>query len=406
MKTDRDPNIYAYSPKREYTLLAQFFDARVIDANTSISGDQPMSIVFSAGNFAFNCNTQTISWDSVSSPALAKNVIAVGATESYRPAPDPPLACRGCFDDRWSNRNGRPPDHDATNINAVANFSGRGRYFGPIPNTTLANNIRIKPDLVAPGVRIFSVVPYIVSQYDSPTRTPTGCVKYYPASPNTYHTYGSGTSFAAPVVSGAAALARKWFLDRGVSPSPSLIKAALIATADDLGGTTNGNDHRPSPLYGWGRVNIDRFSDSISKMYYSASSTNAVGTGQTLTYTLRVSSATSPVLIALVWDDPPSDIQTTSQAPLKNDLQLDVGDGAFRGNFFNENMTGVDDGWSYRFNVGVPANDSTNNVESVFIPAGTFPLGTVLRLKVTGSNVPAGSSAGRQTFSLYAYNMY
>ena len=402
---ENDPRSGVYLPVPGYTLLAQFFDARVVDANTSVAGDQPMAIVFSAGNFAFNCLTQAINWDSVSSPASAKNVIAVGASESYRPAPDPPLACRGCFDSVGAP-NGRPPDHDATNINAVANFSGRGRYFGPLPNTALANNTRIKPDCVAPGVRIFSVVPYMVPQYDSITRTPTGCVKYYPASPNTYHTYGSGTSFAAPVVSGLAALARKWFLDHGVSPSPSLIKAALIDTADDLGGATNGNDHRPSPLYGWGRVNIDRFSDSVSKMYYSASSTNAVGTGQTLTYTLHVSSATSPILITLVWDDPPSDIQTTSQAPLKNDLQLDVGDGAFRGNFFNENMTGIDDGWSYRFNVGVPANDSTNNVEAVFIPAGTFPVGTVLRLKVAGSNVPAGSSAGRQPFSLYAYNMY
>jgi len=389
-------------PQPAYTAVAQFYDARVLDANSEIAGDQPATIVFSAGNYAYNCSTGAIGWDSVSSPAVAKNVIAVGATESYRPAAgnDPPLACRGCVDPGTTTLNGRPPDEDATDINVVASFSGRGRYFSPYPGTALANTTRIKPDLVAPGVRVFSTIPYNVSQYTSGTAY-NACVKFYPDPPATYHSYGSGTSFAAPVVSGAAALARKWFLDHGITPAPSLIKAALIATADDLGGRSSGYGHRPNPLYGWGRVSLDRLSDGISKTAISASTANSVGTGQTLTYKLKVYSSTAPLLVVLVWDDPPSAVQTTSDAPLQNDLVLDVSDGAYRGNFFNQNMAGVDDGWSYRFNVGVAANDTKNNVEAVFIPAGTYALGTVVRIRVTGV-----SNTSQQPFSVYAYNLF
>ncbi|HEX3528665.1 MAG TPA: S8 family serine peptidase [Thermoanaerobaculia bacterium] len=395
----------AFVPKAVYDPVAQFYDNRVLDANTAVSGNQPMTLVFSAGNYAYNCVTQTSSWDSVSSPAVAKNVISVGASLSYRPAPDPPLACRGCFGSDGTTTNGRPPDEDATNLNLIASFSGRGRYFAPYPSTATANNTRIKPDLVAPGVRVFSTVPYQYTSYTS--GTPTGCVNFYPSSPMTYHTYGTGTSFAAPVVSAAAAIARKLFLDQGISnPSPSLIKAALIATADDLGGFA-GNEHRPSPLYGWGRVSLVRLTDSTPKKIVSATpaspTTNQVGVGQSIIYKLKVSDPAAPILVVLAWDDPASSTQSDSSAPLTNDLVLDVADGVYRGNFFNSNMTGTNDGWSYPFTFGVAANDTVNNVEAVFIPAGTFTTGTVVKVKVTG--ISMAPAAPQQTFALYAYNL-
>jgi hypothetical protein len=395
-------------PLAQYTQLAQFFDNRVLDASAAgahlpspeLPGDQPMTIVFSAGNFAYNCSTQAVSWNSVSSPALAKNVIAVGATESYRPSPEPPLACGGCV-------SGKPPAVDATHIGRVANFSGRGAYFASYPSSPLVHTIRIKPDLVAPGVRVFSTVPYNFSGYHYADLI-TGCSKYYysPNPINTFHTYGTGTSFAAPVVSGAAALKRKWFLDRGVNPTPSLLKASLIATADSLGGLGgSGQDHRPSPLYGWGRVNLDRLTDSRSRQFVNASSTNAVATGEARVYQFKAADLTAPVYIVLVWDDESSDVVTHSQAPLKNDLALDVGGGTWKGNFFNENMTGTDNGYSYRFTVGTWAHDTINNVEAVFLPPGALTSGQVLQVRVTGINVVQGRSNGRQSFSVYAYNV-
>lgn len=161
-------------------------------------GDQPMTVVFSAGNHAWDCSTQTEGWNSVSSPAVAKNVIAVGATESDRPAPEPPLACGGCFT-ADGTPNGRPPDVDASHVGRVASFSGRGRLFEPFPAAHLAHDTRIKPDLVAPGARVFSTVPYAFAEYDQKPLA-TGCARYHssPNTSNTYHTYGTGTSFAAP----------------------------------------------------------------------------------------------------------------------------------------------------------------------------------------------------------------
>jgi serine protease AprX len=411
-----DPINGAYVPVSEYTAIAHFFDARVLDASAgeasdptspNLPGDQPMTIVFSAGNYAFNCKTQSVTWDSVSSPALAKNVIAVGATASYRPSPEPPLACGGCFAADGLTLNGRPPDIDASNLGRVANFSGRGKFFAPSPSGTLAHATRVKPDLVAPGVRVFSTVPYSFAAYDQKTLV-TGCSKYYssPNPGNTYHTYGTGTSFSAPVVSGVAALKRKWFLDRGVNPAPSLLKAALIATADTLGGQgLAGHDHRPSPLSGWGRVNLNRLTDSRSRYYVNASTQNAVATGEAKVYQLKASDITAPIYIALVWDDEPYDTVTGSQVPLKNDLALDAGGGTWKGNFFNENMTGVDDGYSYRFTIGAWAHDTINNVEAIFLPPGALATGQVFQVRVTGLNVPQGRHNGRQSFSIYAYNV-
>jgi hypothetical protein len=251
-------------------------------------------------------------------------------------------------------------------------------------------------------------VPY-VAQYDGyAADAVNGCQKYWPTTPSvSYHTYGTGTSFAAPVVSAGASVVRESFGDRGVaSPPPSLLKAALIATADTLGGLgIAGQDHRPSPLYGWGRINLDRVTDAANRRYVLASPTAAVATGQWKTYNWTIGDPSKPVYVVMVWDDPPSDVVTHSQAPLKNDLALLVGGGLWRGNGFNENLAGNDNGYSYTFNAGASFNDTINNVEAVFIPAGTFVANQAVGVNVVGINVPQGLSNGAQTFSLYGYNV-
>ena len=386
-----ESNNSTYVPINSYQYMARFFDNRVRDANTKLSGDQPMTIVFSSGNFANNCNN--LIWDTVAAPATAKNVITVGASESYRPTPTPPLSCLPCTDGVF----GRPPNLNATHVSRIAAFSSRGRFFQPYPASELAHATRIKPDLVAPAVRVFSTVPYA---HNYPADGFVGCTDFYPSLPSDYHTYGSGTSFAAPVVSGVAALKRKWFLDKGTDPAPSLLKASLVATADSLGGLA-GNDHRPSPRYGWGRVNLNRATDSTVRFYVNESAGLAISTGQTRSWTRSVGAGSKPIYIVLAWSDPPTAVDGNSQAALVNDLSLKVGGGTWRGNFFNENITGVDNGYSYQFTLGVGANDTINNVEAVFIPAGTYSTGQSITLEVSGANVPQGP----QLFSLYAYNL-
>jgi subtilisin family serine protease len=400
-----------YRPKNQFTETTRFFDQRVLDANGTLSGAQPMTIVFSAGNDAYDLATGTIRRDSVASPALAKNVIAVGATTSYRPYEEPPSGCNAKPDGL------RPPDQNALHIARVAIFSGRGKPFSPTGVDKL-HQVRVKPDLVAPAVRIFSTVPFMSSAYAvGGDDLASGCRKSYPlplngSTPYTPYTYGNGTSFAAPVVTGVAALARKWFLDHGTaSPSPSLIKAALIATADDLGpyGIV-GSDPRPSHNYGWGRVNLNRLTDPLVARFYTTDNQGlAVATQQQRTWQRTVDNPSNPTFIVLVWSDqvnPLSEVGGNSQYALLNNLGLavdEVGSSRFwRGNNFQENVAGVDTGYSYRFSAGQsPLPDGINNVEAIFIPANTFAAGQQLVIKVTGENVPTGT----QKFALYAYNV-
>ncbi|HVF60175.1 MAG TPA: S8 family serine peptidase [Thermoanaerobaculia bacterium] len=405
----RDTGRNPYRPVNGYEARARFFDNRVRDAKPpEEDGLQPMTFVFSAGNYAafdpnneYGATCRTFLWDSVASPATAKNVIAIGATENDRPAPNPPLACRPCDSVNSDANLDRPPNNNATHIASVADFSSRGKEFNPYPSAAVSWNTRIKPDLVAPGVRVFSTVPYQHPGYDTLSSV-TGCSKYFPTSPLSYHTYGSGTSFAAPVVTGVAALLRKRMLDPpiNINPTPSLIKAALIATADDLGGLgENGGDHRPSPDYGWGRVNLNRLTDAAQR--FMINETTPLFTGQSLSLTKTIDNGALPTYIVLVWTDLPTLVNGDSQAALINDLDLRVNGGAWRGNAFNEALIGTDDGYSYRFPVCTCPDDRINTVEAVFLPPGTFASGASISIRVVAANVPQGS----QTFSLYAYNV-
>ncbi|MGA2061973.1 MAG: S8 family serine peptidase, partial [Thermoguttaceae bacterium] len=68
------------------------------------------------------------------------------------------------------------------------------------------------------------------------------------ADPTTIHGYGlnSGTSFAAPLAAGAAALA--WSIDPSLTPDQ--VEQMLESTAVDLG------DPGRDQIYGWGRIDI------------------------------------------------------------------------------------------------------------------------------------------------------
>jgi len=384
-----------YLPVSQYDEVAKTFDGLVLDGNSSLSGSQATAVVFSAGNYAYDYSTGYVRVDSVSSPATAKNVITVGSTTSYRPAPDPPLPCN-------PNPNGsRPPDQDATNVYGLGLFSGQGSYFASgLPKL---NQVRVKPDLVAPGVRIFSTLPYNAVFYFSPV----GCALFYPPGASSNYTYGTGTSFSAPVVSGAAAVTRKWLLDHGVAnPQPSLIKAALIATADDMGAYIA--DHRPSFRSGWGRVSLKRLTDPAVEWFFVDNLAAPVSTGQVRSWTRTVSDPSKDIYIVLAWSDPPSDVPGGTQVPLKNDLSLSVEENtsglpSWQGNNFRENKDSIDDGYSHRFTSASDTVlvDSINNVEAIFIPKNTFPVGQKLTIKVKGANVVQGP----QSFSVYAWNM-
>ena len=107
---------------------------------------------------------------------------------------------------------------------SVAVFSGRGY---------LPDGATVKPDLVAPGVNILT------------------------ASPGGGYSRQTGTSFAAPFVSGSAALLMQWGIVWGNDPYlyGEKLKAYLLRGARVLPGQT-----QPSPLSGWGALCVE---DSI-----------------------------------------------------------------------------------------------------------------------------------------------
>ena len=164
---------------------------------------------------------------------------------------------------------------------------------------------RIKPDLVANGVSVYSTTAASDSAYDG--------------------TY-SGTSMATPNAAGSAALIQQLYANTfGQRPRASLLKALLIHTADDLG--------NPGPDYkfGWGLINVKAVADII----LAQKATPAVPKILENTLTAAVKSTTttftwdgvSPIRATLSWTDPAGAAQTGADsrtANLVHDLDLKI----------------------------------------------------------------------------------
>jgi hypothetical protein len=149
---------------------------------------------------------------SLYSPATAKNVLAVGASESLRIG----QGYVGTYGDSPSGVNfpADPVHNDLISDEpwGLAAFSSRGP----------AADGRVRPDLVAPGTNIVS------ARSHHPSAT-------YSHIRGDHYAFHSGSSQAAPLVSGAAALVREWYMsETGAAPSAALVRATLINGASDL----------------------------------------------------------------------------------------------------------------------------------------------------------------------------
>ena len=144
----------------------------------------------------------------------------------------------------------------------------------------------------------------------------------------------SGTSMATPLTAGGVALLREHFMyDEGVTdPSAALLKATLIASADDLTpgqygtGAAQEIQGRPDRSQGWGRVNVK---NAIAPDSPAAVTCFDVATGLAQSeadeFFIDVTNGSVPLHVALVWTDPaPATPSVTPQ--LVNDLDLTVTD--------------------------------------------------------------------------------
>ncbi len=145
--------------------------------------------------------------------------------------------------------------------------------------------------------------------------------------------YGSGTSMATPLTAGGVALLRQHYVDdEEITPSSALLKATLIATADDLtpGQYGTGADQeilgRPDRSQGWGRVNLKAAidPDAPAEVLYRDVDVG-LAQGESDVVSVEVTDISVPLQVALVWTDPPP--ATPSVTPqLVNDLDLTVTD--------------------------------------------------------------------------------
>lgn len=326
-----------------YDSLAAQYDGFVRDGSIAPAID-PFTIIFSAGNSGPTANSLT-------RPKVSKNTIAVANSENIR-----------------TELGGT----NADNMDDLRSSSSRGP----------AADGRVKPDITAPGS-------YITGSRAGTCGSVSSCF-----DPN--HAYSIGTSHAAPQVAGAAALFTQYWRDShaGAYPSPSLIKAAILNTGQEMNGLTTNASAIPNGNEGWGRMNMKSMMSSVPTLRINESYEFS-NTGTAIGYIGTVADSTKPVRVTLVWTDPPG----VSDPALVNNLDLQVN---VNGTFYRGNV--LSGGTSTTGGTG----DTVNNVEMVLLPAG-IPAGSFFSVGISavtlnGDGVLGNADTTDQHFSVVAYN--
>lgn len=338
----------------------------------------------------------------VRTPGTAKNALTLGATDNFTLTwPNSTSAPRGAFCD-W---NWTPPEADARNI---PSFSAQGR-----------SDSVVKPDLVAPGLRVTGPVS---RQVERCPQAGVGVFCNENLEVDAGITYGvsAGTSFAAPAAAGAAAIVRKWYANlSGSNPSPALTKAMLINGARDLGanpalgilaahvlvphptipdalalGDAIGNI--PDRYQGWGMLNLTRLLGLPSNYFFLEQGGGLIPGGPTWQKYLYIVDGSRATRATAVWTDLSSSGGASYQ--VVNDLNLLVCGGAPQKCWQGNHLSG---GQSLARPPAPIFRDSVNNVEQVILAPGTLPTGASVILTMTPWNV---MSSG-QDFAVFADNL-
>lgn len=288
-------NSWSADTKSFYTFNSREVDEFVFD-------HPDMLVVIAAGNEGsahspFNAAQGFVDWQSIGSPATAKNALTVGASRSDRTSEGLSGRTYGQFD---PGRFADPPIGSALisgDPQCLAAFSGRGP----------CDSSRIKPDLVAPGTDILSA------------RASTAPDTHFwgtPADPAlSAYAYMGGTSMAAPLVSGCAALVRQYYRqERAIDPSAALLKATLVNSTKCLSGSDATADHPQLPNYhqGFGAVYMPYAVPNAAEPWmrlelvdtWRQQALQLAGTGDRRRFAFQVTGGDF-LRVCLAWTDPP-----------------------------------------------------------------------------------------------------
>jgi hypothetical protein len=287
-----------------------------------------MLVVTSAGNYGDE-KTVTSLWGSVRISNSAKNALVVGNVNTQ--AKSSPT--------HWAHvSSGRGPTIDG----------------------------RLEPLISAPGIRLVQPLP--VQQQSTNTQSTFPHDGIRSTYPTNQYKRASGTSFSAPMVSGAAALATETYRSTcPADPTPMELRAIMLHTAFDLkeakstlgsqvkseltggycaflGGTASGSTDAefglnpefqvqggsvyegPDYIYGYGLLQTETARDFIRQSHFT---TGTISRGY-VEYDVEVQAADledNQLRVTLAWDDPPWPINvppSTRHGLLQNDLDLEL----------------------------------------------------------------------------------
>ncbi|MEO6610932.1 MAG: S8 family serine peptidase [Chitinophagaceae bacterium] len=183
----------------------------------------------------------------------------------------------------------------AKNVISVGNATPIGFLYerssrGPVRDG------RLKPEIIAIGSFIESTAP----------------------PPFDFYAENTGTSMAAPAISGGLALLYENYRLLhpplpGTNPTNGLMKALLCNSGDDWG--------MPGPdfTHGFGMANFHRANDMLENNHYSLSS---IAPGPQQTLTVNVPAGVAEFKVMLYWNDPAAAVLASQT--LVNDLDLEV----------------------------------------------------------------------------------
>jgi subtilisin family serine protease len=356
-------------PGSGYTANARRFDQLVRDPNPDSAGLDYLVIVFSAGNAGPEAST-------ITGPKENKNSIVVGNSLTFRPVVG-----------------------DTDDIRGVANSSSRGP----------ALDGRLLPTVVAPGTDVASALSHFENDPFIIPISGTGVPDLNnPGQLINRYTFLTGTSMAAPHVAGACALViQRWRAQNGnQNPSPAMVKAILVNTAEDCAGGPDGNGGFLAPIpnnnQGWGRVNLnnifrDHPASSRGPRLYFDQDQPLTANGQERVVWVRAPDPGRPVRVTLAWTDAPG---TANASPaLVNDLDLEVTELAtnqvFKGNVFADGFSSTGG-----------AFDARNNIECVYIelPNGEYEVRVLASNLRADARPPYGTASPWQDYALVIDN--